>query len=105
RIKRKIYPDRTLSNINQMQDGTERCRIRWAVDVEAEMEHGRFHQYLRLLPANDQEQVLRFLQPIDQQRALASRLLQRCSVCHALGVPWSAVTLSLTKGRKPFTTN
>lgn len=50
-------------------------------------------------------QVLNFLQPIDQHRALASRLLQRCCVCIALGVKWNDVILAQTKARKPFTTN
>ncbi|KXZ56299.1 hypothetical protein GPECTOR_1g263 [Gonium pectorale] len=88
-----------------MEPSAERCRVRWAIDVEAEMDHGRFQQLLELLPADERQQVAKFMQPVDQHRALTSRVLQRCCVCQALGVEWREVTLALTKGRKPFTTN
>ncbi|GLC32953.1 hypothetical protein PLESTB_000387300 [Pleodorina starrii] len=84
---------------------SESCSFRWVVDVEDEAATGLFEQRLALLPAQEQAIVQSFLQPIDQQRALLSRILQRCCVCAALGVAWEDVALSLTKGRKPFTTN
>ncbi|EFJ43800.1 hypothetical protein VOLCADRAFT_121370 [Volvox carteri f. nagariensis] len=86
-------------------DPSARCRIRWIVDLEAEELSGSFQRRLELLPVHEQQQVLAFMRQTDQQRALISRLLQRCCVCSALGVQWADVALSLTKGRKPFTTN
>ncbi|KAG2450503.1 hypothetical protein HYH02_005004 [Chlamydomonas schloesseri] len=66
---------------------------------------GLFQRHLALLPHEEQQQVLEFLQPADQFRALASRIMQRCAVVAALGVAWREVALGRTKGRKPFTTN
>ncbi|GLI65487.1 hypothetical protein VaNZ11_009023 [Volvox africanus] len=88
-----------------MDNEADRCRIRWIVDLEAEKASGCLRQLLTLLPEHEQQQVLCFLQPTDQDRALISRLLQRCCVCIALGIKWEDVALALTKGRKPFTTN
>jgi hypothetical protein len=51
------------------------------------------------------QQVLAFMQPADQCRALSSRIMQRCAVAEALAVSWREVALARTKGRKPFTTN
>ncbi|PNH09074.1 L-aminoadipate-semialdehyde dehydrogenase-phosphopantetheinyl transferase [Tetrabaena socialis] len=78
-------------------------RFRWVLDVDEEMALG-FQRHLALLPEPEQRHVLSFVQPADQHRALASRLMQRACVCLALAVEWPAVTLALTKGRKPFTT-
>ncbi len=82
--------------------------FRWVVDIETDvgaLPPQRIAQLRALLPPEEQAQVMAFLQPADQHRALVSRLLQRCCVSLALGVDWTAVSLSRTKGRKPFTTN
>ncbi|KAG2440950.1 hypothetical protein HXX76_003803 [Chlamydomonas incerta] len=69
------------------------------------MAGGLFQRHLALLPPAEQQQVLEFLQPADKYRASCSRIMQRCAVSVALGVPWPEVALARTKGRKPFTTN
>lgn len=82
--------------------------FRWVVDIETDVDAlppQRIAQLRSLLPSEEQAQVMSFLQPADQHRALASRLMQRCCVSLGLGVEWPAVSLSRTKGRKPFTTN
>lgn len=91
-------------------------RLRWAVDVRHPLTMGADgsghsdpdsdeRRLLSLLPEPERAAVLRFVQPLDRRRALASRLLQRAAVSRALGVPWREVAISRTRGGKPFTTN
>ncbi len=82
-------------------------RTRWALrllDDSPLLTDSGDRNLLSLLPDAEQLVVLRFLKPVDQRRALASRLLQRACVCRSLAVPWRSVSLARTRGGKPFTT-
>mmetsp|Transcript_47803 Transcript_47803/g.120659 ORF Transcript_47803/g.120659 Transcript_47803/m.120659 type:complete len:296 (+) Transcript_47803:194-1081(+) len=80
--------------------------FRWAVNIRNwEPSHSEWTFLLRLIPQEERQDVERFMQRADQKRALVSRLMQRRAASRALGIPFEAVTIKRTKGRKPFVSN
>ncbi|CAG9461508.1 unnamed protein product [Pedinophyceae sp. YPF-701] len=78
-------------------------RLRWVVDIEAwRPSEDEWNFYLRQVPLQEQEAVLKFKKEDDRKRALVSRLLQRCAYCTVLGLPATSLNICRTKGRKPF---
>lgn len=82
------------------------ARLRLAVDVGRWDPSPREFDFLcSLLPDSEAEECRKFKFFDDQKRALVSRLLQRHVATVALGIPFQAVVIKRTKGRKPYIAN
>ena len=81
-------------------------QFRWLVDISCwEPGPAEWQLLLKQLPEEDSTKVMRFKFVADQKRALVSRFLQRRACAEATGVAWSQVSITRTKGGKPFMTN
>ena len=84
--------------------------LRWAVDVrewamEGGVEGEEASFLLNLLDDAERESAVRYVQPVDQRRAIASRLLTRRAASICLGISYDDVDIKRTKGKKPFCAN
>jgi 4'-phosphopantetheinyl transferase len=86
-----------------MNSELARFTLRWAVDISVwAPEDPEWQFLLGMLPPEDRQTVQRFKFRDDQKRALVSRLLQLQCVSRALCVPFEAVSIQRTRGKKPF---
>lgn len=75
----------------------------WYVDVSTwQPGSPEWDSAMRLLPAYEQQKVMRFLFAKDQRLALASRLLQRRLILELFNVPASQIDIQRTPEGKPF---
>ncbi|KAI8470031.1 MAG: 4'-phosphopantetheinyl transferase [Monoraphidium minutum] len=82
------------------------ARRRWLVDASAwHPAEGEVAWLAGLLPPEDAAAVAAFRFEDDRKRAVVSRLLARRCCADALGLPWGAVAIKRTRGRKPFCAN
>mmetsp|Transcript_67395 Transcript_67395/g.213327 ORF Transcript_67395/g.213327 Transcript_67395/m.213327 type:complete len:306 (-) Transcript_67395:109-1026(-) len=93
-----------------MGDASSKACLRLAVNVaewgpDGEHEGQEFKFLLALLPAEEQEKVMKFMRFEDKKRALVSRLLQRKCVSQVLGLDYDAISIRRTREGKPFLVN
>eukprot|EP00798_Chlamydomonas_sp_ICE-L_P007540 gene7540-689_t len=97
------YDSLVLHMLASSCNNCEQYRQRWMFNTsEWSPSPNELSKLLRLLPASEAADVQRFVRPVDQHRALISRLMQRSCISKLFGVPLTEVRISRTKGRKPF---
>ena len=79
------------------------AQTRWAFNVSAwDPSEDEWNRALRMIEAEEQTRVLRFLHRIDAKRALIGRLLMRRFVQLRSNLAWNSIRLLRTSAGKPY---